>query len=180
MSTSYHKCEDRFAYGSKGQFMCRRAKETYMITILASVYAALVGLFLVGMILMDSWLDVAAVLVFPIPLAIITLLAVLLLFWIVGGEKYSYEADGQRMKITAPDGSSQVFYYNEVQYVLYQPLELFAAERGYEVIIKLKDGHSYTYDYIYSKRKHLRTKEDTPFFIIEERAGINTAKRDYI
>ena len=80
MSTSYHKCEDRFAYGSKGQFMCRRAKETYMMVILASVYAALVGLFLVGMILINSWLDVAAVLVFPIPLAIITLLAVLLLF----------------------------------------------------------------------------------------------------
>lgn len=177
MSTSIHKCEDRFGYRSRGEFRCTRKSETLLLGLLAGGYALLVALTIMCALVCASLLDVVvivAMIVGVIPL--FTIIGVVLLRVIIYGNGYTYNADSEKMMITDHKGYSNVFYYKDVMYVTYEPLTLFTGVRGYHVRITDKKNRCVKYNYIFSKNKLLRTPEGSPFFIIEERAGTKSSE----
>lgn len=83
-----------------------------------------------------------------------------------------YEADDKEFRITAPFNRNEVFYYADVEAVSYKPIKYLTGRvRGYRVTIKSR-YRAYNYKYIFSKNKLKTAPEDSPFHIIEERAGL--------
>lgn len=122
-------------------------------------------------------IDLLCVIVSVLLVVILTAALVLSVIIITNGKEYVYFADEIKMVITDPDGEKTVFEYKDMVSVTYEKLTLFKRrERGFDVYIETK-YRTHNYQYIYSKNKLLRSEKDTPFFILEERAGLN--KRRY-
>lgn len=192
----YSQVEDRYGFCAKGTFRCPKKKEGTMLNIVALVYILWLVIVVVNAVIVLSGdlyvpifeydktiddykptLDIICVIISVLILFILTYAAVFAVILITNGSEYSYFADEVKMVITDPEGAKTVIEYKDVISVTYDRLTLFSRrERGFDVHIETK-YRTHRYQYIYSKNKLLRQEKDTPFFILEEAAGLK--KRRY-
>ncbi len=167
--SSYSKNEDRFEFRTVGTFRCANKNEMLLcavilppLFILLTLAATMIaGLTILGM-------DVLA---FILLMVVVVMIVITVFRCITGGVEYHYKADSQRFTVISPKGEETVFVYSDVKGVYYKEKHLFTKERGYTVTIFTTDD-MVVYEYIYSKNKLLRDTTGTPFYIIEERAGL--------
>ncbi len=192
----YSQVDDRYGRLAKGTFRCPKKKETFMLTVVAVVYTLWLVIVVVNAVIVLSGdlsvpifeydktiedykptLDLICVIISVLLLVILTCAAVLAVILITNGSEYTYFADEVKMVITDPEGAKTVIEYKDVICVTYERLTLFSRrERGFDVYIETK-YRTHNYQYIYSKNKLFRQEKDTPFFILEEAAGLK--KRRY-
>lgn len=192
----YAQVDDRYGFCAKGTFRCPRKKEPLMLAIAAAVYTACLLITIVNAVIVltsdlsmpifeydktiDDFLptiDLLGVIVSVLIVVILTAAVILAVIIITNGKEYTYFADEIKMVITDPDGEKTVFEYKDMVSVTYEKLTLFKRrQRGFDVYIETK-YRTHNYQYIYSENKLLRSEKDTPFFILEERAGLK--KRRY-
>ncbi len=192
----YSQIEDRYGFCAKGTFRCPKKREPLMLAIVAIVYTAWLVIVAVNAVIVLSrdntmpifdydrtledflpTVDLVIVIITVLLLVLLTVAVMIVVPIITSGREYTYFADEIKMVITDPDGIKTVFEYKDIISVTYERLTLFARrERGYDVYIETK-YRTHNYQYIFSKNKLLRQEKDTPFFILEERAGLK--KRRY-
>ncbi len=192
----YSRVEDRYGFCTKGAFRCPKKKEFAMLNIVAAVYILWLVIVVVNAVIVLSGdlsvpifeydktiedyaptRDLICVIISVLLLVVLTYGAVFAVLLITNGSEYSYFADEVKMVITDPEGAKTVIEYKDVICVIYERLTLFARrERGYDVHIETK-YRTHHYQYIFSKNKLFRQEKDTPFFILEEAAGLK--KRRY-
>ncbi|MBE6889272.1 MAG: hypothetical protein E7485_04580 [Ruminococcaceae bacterium] len=192
----YARVDDRYGFCAKGTFRCPRKKEPLMLAIAAAVYTACLLITIVNAVIVltsdlsmpifeydktiDDFvptIDLFGVIVSVLLVVILTAAVILSVIIITNGKEYTYFADEIKMVITDPDGEKTVFEYKDMVSVTYEKLTLFKRrQRGFDVYIETK-YRTHNYQYIYSENKLLRSEKDTPFFILEERAGLK--KRRY-
>lgn len=191
----YSQVDDRYGFCAKGTFRCPKKKEAMMLNIVALVYILWFVLVVVNAVIVftsdlsvpifeyDKTIedfaptrDLICVIISVLLLVVLTYGAVFAVILITGGREYTYFADEVKMVITDPDGVKTVFEYKDVVFVRYEKLTLFARrERGFDVYIETK-YRTHNYQYIFSKNKLLRQEKDTPFFILDEHAGLKTRR----
>lgn len=161
--------EERFGFRAKGEYRCKGWFEL-PLTVLALV------------ILLPGALGIFNFLYYRTMgggfAAIPLLIAVwgMLCWWLVriahSGVTYRYEADDKEFRIYEPKNHTEILYYNDVTGVKYDPLYYLNGKiRGYKVTISTK-YRALSYNYIFNGHKLFTNPEGTPFFIIEERAGL--------
>lgn len=186
----YTQVSDRFGFRAVGEFRCTRKSETLLLAITAIIYAlgvcgivynALITCFggLGGPLLFDyssTGNGIVMIVSFVVLLPLLTLAALIAIKIITKGAVYSYSANDEMLIITDPKGKKTSFYYCDIESVTYEKLTLFAVrQRGFDVFIQTK-YRKFRYQYIHSRNKLLRGEKDTPFFILEERAGLRTRR----
>lgn len=192
----YSHIDDRFGFCAKGTFRCPKKKEPLMLAVVAMVYTAWLVIVVVNAVIVLSrdntmpifdpyrtledflpTVDLVIVIITVLLLVLLTVAVVIAVIIITSGREYTYFADEIKMVITDPDGAKTVFEYKDIVSVRYEKLTLFTRrDRGYDVYIETR-YRTHNYQYIYSKNKLLRQEKNTPFFILEERAGLK--KRRY-
>lgn len=191
----YTVMSDRFGFRALGSFRCRRKNETMILAVTAALYTLCAVITIVNAVMVLSGdlsmpifdydktvddfaptLDLLCVITSVIILLIFSAVAVAVVIIVIGGEEYSFKANELKMLITAPDGSVTELPYCDIVEVSYEPLTLFSNRpRGFDVYISTK-YRTIRYQYIYSKNKLLREEKHTPFFILEEQAGLKTRR----
>ena len=177
-TTSYSTNEDRFGFVRKGTFKCRLRNEKLVLFIIigisfiiesleifSSLSKSLLGNSLSG-VLFDYIIFIG---IFVIPVACITAIRIAR-----SGEEYRFTATEEKMLITcAKHDIRDDIYYDNVASVEYS--NIFSATgkiRGYNVVISCRDGFRFSYDFLFRENMQIRSKDMTPFVIIEERAGL--------
>lgn len=187
----YAKVDDRYGFCAKGTFRCPKKKEPLMLAIAAAVYTACLLIVVINaVIVLTSDLSMPIfeydktiedftptidllVVILSVLLTVAVVIAVII---ITSGREYTYFADEVKMVISDPDGVKVTFEYKDIVSVKYEKLTLFKRrDRGFDVYIETK-YRTHNYQYIFSKNKLLREEKDTPFFILEERAGLKTRR----
>lgn len=191
----YAKVDDRYGFYAKGNFRCPKKKEPLMLAIVAAVYTACLLITVINAVIVLTSdlsmpifeydktiedfapsIDLLCVIVSVLIVVLLTVAVVLAVIIITGGREYTYFADEVKMVITDPDGVNAVLEYKDIVSVTYERLTLFKRrERGFDVYIETK-YRTHNYQYIFSKNKLLREEKDTPFFILEEKAGLKTRR----
>lgn len=186
----YSQVSDRFGFRAVGNFRCARKSEAIMLAAVAVVYTLVLVAIIWNAVLVLSTdysekvliyasSTVNGIVLFVSVLAMIpfaTIAAIIAVRAITKGVVYSYTANDEMMLITDPKGEKTSFYYCDMESVTYEKLTLFAVrERGFDVYVKTK-YRTFRYQYIYSKNKLLRGENDTPFFILEEKAGLRNRR----
>lgn len=191
----YSNVSDRFGFRALGTFRCRRSSETLMLAVMAAVYTLCLCVTIVNMVnVLNSdnsvpifeydktmadyapTLNIVCVIISVIVMLLLTIGVFVAAVIITGGEEYSYTANDEKMTITDPKGKKLEFYYSDIKSVKYEKLTLFSQrQRGFDVFID-NGCHVFQYQYIYGKNKLLREEKHTPFFILEERAGLRTRR----
>lgn len=185
----YSQVSDRFGFRAVGEFRCARRGEALMLAAVAAVYTLVLvaliwnaALVLGGgygekmLVYADSTANgIVMVVSFVGILPLVTLAAAIAVKIITKGSVYSYNANEEMLIITDTKGEKTSFYYCDVESVTYEKLTLFVGQRGFDVYIKTK-YRKFRYQYIYSKNKLLRGEKDTPFFILEEKAGLREGR----
>lgn len=191
----YAKVDDRYGFYAKGNFRCPKKKEPLMLAIVAAVYTACLLITVINAVIVLTsdlsmpifeydrkiedflpTIDLLVVILSVLLVVLLTVAVVIAVIIITGGREYTYFADEVKMVITDPDGVKAVFEYKDIISVTYEKLTLFKRrERGFDVYIETK-YRTHNYQYIFSKNKLLREEKDTPFFILEEKAGLKTRR----
>lgn len=191
----YAKVDDRYGFYAKGNFRCPKKKEPLMLAIVAAVYTAclLITAINAAIVLTSDLsmpifeydrkiedflptIDLLCVILSVLLVVLLTVAVVIAVIIITGGREYTYFADEVKMVITDPEGVKAVLEYKDIISVTYEKLTLFKRrERGFDVYIETK-YRTHNYQYIFSKNKLLREEKDTPFFILEEKAGLKTRR----
>lgn len=169
--TGEQSFEERFGFKAKGEFRC---KGWFEIPLTVFGLAIIVpGGLAIFQFLADPFKTFGGGLpAVPFALAVWALFC----WWIVRiahtGVTYRYDADEKEYRITDPKRNVVTFYYADIVSVDYKPLYYIHRKlRGYRVTINTK-YRAFSYNYIFSNRKVHTKPEDTPFFIIEQRAGL--------
>lgn len=82
-----------------------------------------------------------------------------------------YSAGETEFIIKGPGKKQEVFYYNDVYEVRYEPIKLLFFNRGY--IVTITTGvREITYRYLYGDGKRNRRIEDSPFRYLEYNSGL--------
>lgn len=188
----YSQLSDRFGFRAVGNFRCARKSEALWLSVVAVVYTLALVIIIWNAVLVLSTDYSEKVLIYASSTAngifmfvsvfamipLVTFAAIIVVRIITKGVVYSYTANDEMLIITDPKGEKTSFYYSDMESVTYEKLTLFAVrECGFDVYVKTK-YRTHNYQYICSKNKLLRGEKDTPFFILEERAGLK--KRRYI
>ncbi len=177
-TTSYSTNEDRFGFTRKGTFHCRLKNEK--VVLLAIIAAsAIVELILVlytlsepifGRSLTSTFWDYVIILCcVAVPIVCITMFRIA-----KSGEEYRFTANEEKMLITCAkhDLRTDVYYAN-VAGVDYFPIKSMSGNfRGYTVTIMCRDGYNFKFDFLFPQNMQIKSKDMTPFVIIEERAGL--------
>lgn len=191
----YAKVDDRYGFYAKGKFRCPKKKEPLMLAIVAAVYTACLLITIINAVIVLTsdlsmpifeydrkiedflpTIDLLSVIVSVLLVVLLTVAVVIAVIIITSGREYTYFADEIKMVISDPDGVKTVFEYKDIISVTYEKLTLFKRrERGFDVYIETK-YRTHNYQYIYSENKLLREEKDTPFFILEEKAGLKTRR----
>lgn len=191
----YSQVDDRYGFCAKGTFRCPKKKEPLMLAIVAAVYTACLVITIVNAVIVLTGdlsmpifdydktiedfaptIDLLCVILSVLLVVLLTAGVILTVVIITNGREYTYFADEVKMVIADPDGVKTVFEYKDIISVTYEKLTLFKRrDRGFDVYIETK-YRTHNYQYIYSKNKLLRSEKDTPFFILEERAGLKTRR----
>lgn len=194
--TGYSQVEDRYGFYEKGTFRCPKKNEPLMLAIVATIYTAYLCIVVINAVIVltgdlsvpiyeydrtiDDYaptLNLISVIISVLILVILTVIAVFSVILITNGNTYTFFADETKMVITDPKGEKTELRYSDIISVTYEKLTLFIRrERGFDVYIETK-YRTLNYQYIYSKNKLLQQEKDSPFFILEERAGLK--KRRY-
>ena len=177
-TTSYSTNEDRFGFSRKGSFHCRLKNEkTVILAIIAA--SVLLALLLIIYLLKSQlfgggltaafWEYVALLLLIATPFVCITLIRVAR-----SGEEYRYNANEEKMLITCAKHDIRVdVYYANVAGVDYFPIKTASGNfRGYTVTILCRDGYNFKFEFLFPQNMQIKSKDMTPFVIIEERAGL--------
>ena len=192
----YSQIKDRYGRLAKGTFRCPKKKEGTMLNVVAAVYIVWLVIVVVNAVIVLSGdlsvpifeydktiedyaptRDLICVIISVLLLVVLTYGAWFAVLLITNGSEYTYFADEIKMVITDPEGAKTVIEYKDVISVTYDRLTLFSRrERGFDVHIETK-YRTHHYQYIFSKNKLFRQEKDTPFFILEEAAGLK--KRRY-
>ncbi len=187
----YARVADRYGFCAKGTFRCPKKKEPLMLAIVAAVYTACLLIVVINAVIVLTSdlsmpifeydktiedfapsIDLLCVIVSVLIVVLLTVAVVLAVIIITSGREYTYFADEVKMVISDPDGGKTIFEYKDIISVTYEKLTLFKRrERGFDVYIETR-YRTHNYQYIYSNNKLLREEKDTPFFILEERAGL--------
>lgn len=161
--------EERFGFKARGEFRCKGWFEIPLTAVGLGI--ALPGAFGIFNFLYYNTMGGGFA---AIPL----LIAVWGVFcwWIVRiahtGVTYRYEADDKEFRIYEPGNHTEILYFTDVTAVDYNPLYYLNGKlRGYKVTIATK-YRSLTYEYIFTGNRIFTTPEGSPFYIIEERAGL--------
>lgn len=158
--------EERFGFKARGEFRCQGWFEI-PVTILG-LLMIIPGYFVAKYLMSYALLGVLGLLVFIPVWGII-------MWWIVRvghtGVTYRYEADDNEFRITAPK-NTETLYYKDIAAVNYKPKYFLNRKiRGYKVTISTR-YRSLVYKYIFPGGKVNQSPENTPFFILEKRAGL--------
>ncbi len=98
--------------------------------------------------------------------------AVVAVTWLVVSMRgdYSYEMREDEFSVTAPNGETEYFFYNDVQSVEYKPLN-YGKDKGYT--IKITTGmRTVTYQFVFGYRAENTDTSATPFYYLEVKAGL--------
>ena len=191
----YSHVSDRFGFRALGTFRCPRKGEGLMLAVVAAIYTLCLCITVLNMIevlgrdnsmpifeydkTVDDFsptIDLLCVITSVVIMFVLTVGVVVAAVIITNGVEYSYKADDEKMTITDPKGEKTSFYYGDLVCVTYERLTLFSSRpRGFDVYIETK-YRTFNYQYIYGKNKLLREEKHTPFFILEERAGLKTRR----
>ncbi len=191
----YSQLSDRFGFRALGTFRCVRQRESFLFVIVAVIYILCLCIVVWNAVIVLSsdlsvpifdydkkmsdyapTLNLLCVILSVIIMMLLTVAAWIAVKIITNGSVYSYTANEEVFIITDPKGEKTRFYYSDIESVTYSELTtLFARQRGFDVTVHTK-YRSYYYQYIYSKNKLLKEEKDTPFFILEERAGLKTRR----
>ncbi len=191
----YSRVSDRYGFRALGTFKCPRKGEGLMLAVVAAIYTLCLCVTVLNMIevlsrdnsmpifeydkTIDDFsptIDLLCVIISVLIMFVFTVVAIVAVVIIIGGREFRYTADDEKMTVTDPKGEKTVFYYCDIESVTYERLTLFAQrQRGFDVFITTK-YRTFNYQYIYGKNKLLREEKHTPFFILEERAGLKTRR----
>ena len=191
----YSHVSDRYGFRALGTFKCPRKGEGLMLAVVAAIYTLCLCITVLNMIevlsrdnsmpifeydkTIDDFsptIDLLCVITSVLIMFVLTVVAVVAVVIIIGGREFRYTADDEKMTVTDPKGEKTVFYYCDIESVTYERLTLFTQrQRGFDVFITTK-YRTFNYQYIYGKNKLLREEKHTPFFILEERAGLKTRR----
>ncbi len=98
--------------------------------------------------------------------------AVVAVTWIVVSMRgdYSYEIREDEFSVTAPNGDTEYFFYNDVQSVDYAPINK-GKDRGYTVSITTS-VRTVKYQFIFGYNAENTDTAATPFYYLEVKAGL--------
>jgi len=168
--------DERFGYETSGSFHCPFSMEKFYIGLV--VFLAVGGCVGLDIFLISSFPPDFKVLIF-LALALLVGFAVWLLLCFIAlrlllkGSEYYYKAD--EAKLTIFHGpQTQDFFYINIMDVHYEPLMLLKWQRGFVVTVVTRKG-THTFKYIYDNLHSRMAPENTPFFILEDRAGLRKA-----
>lgn len=169
--------EERFGFKAMGCFYCRYKSEPLLLAAVAAVTIAL-------------WAVVYRVIVLPQsspmlgPAALFLDCAVFFCIGggamrvVLGGKKFLYEADGKEFRIYYEKGKDKIltdtFYYVDIEEVSYKRMFL---HRGENVTVATK-YRKYKYRCVYRCVKNMRSPNQLPFHILEERKGMAAKSRE--
>ncbi len=169
------KTDERFGFETRGRFRCAYSTEKFYMLLIAVVYAVGMVSIATGMLALFSRGEDEALMC---AISIIVLWAIwtaagavafrLLMF----GSEYQYSADDDKMTIRHGSNSMDIFYYNVLS-VRYEPLELFRKQRGFVVTVVTRKSTN-VFRMLYRRLDARMVPENTPFAILEERAGLKT------
>lgn len=177
--------DERFGFAAQGSFRVRFGNEQAMLILLAVLvpvgfvasYMLTIGYTMANYPYNKAVMQVPFYSIVFLVLAVIWgLLCKLAYNVITMGKEYYYKADEKGFVVQLENAHGErytdaLFLYENVSLVSYRPLYLLKRHRGFHVMITNK-GRKYTYDYIFPKTKLYRSTESSPFFIIEEMAGL--------
>lgn len=171
-SSSYSPLEERFGYKTTGSFLCATELDTPTMIVL-HIAAVMIAVVLDIMIL-GPHANVNEFLFYGIMVAIIEGAWIFAIGSIIKlamrGVRYSYTADAKQF-ITKYKNETLVFEYSQVRSVTYEALYYFKYQRGYKVRIETAT-FTKTFVYLFENMRLSYPTEKTPFYIIEERAGL--------
>lgn len=176
--SSFTAVDDRFNYKRKGIFWCRMQNESAYIAF--TVFAVvIITLFIWGFCIFaeGNAASIIYTLIFDALKLISIIASPLILIGTIrslrSGDQYSFTADEEKMLIVCPKRDFRAdIYYKNVQYVIYEDILHNAKLRGYHVSIICRDTEKYEFHYLFPYKSENRSKDITPFRIIEERAGL--------
>lgn len=165
--------DERFGYETSGSFHCPYSMEKFYIGLL--VFLAIGGCVGIDLVLIASFPPDSEVLMF-LSLALLAGFAIWLLICFIAlrlimkGSEYYYKAD--ESKLTIFHGSqTQDFFYMNIMNVRYEPLMFLKWQRGFVVTVVTRKG-THTFKYIYDNLHAHMVPENTPFYILEDRAEL--------
>ena len=169
------KSDERFGFETRGCFRCAYSMEKFYMILIAVLYAVGMVSIAAGMLALFSHGEEEALMC---AVSIIVLWAVWTAICVVSfrllmfGSEYRYSADDDKMTILHGSNSMDLFYYNVLS-VRYEPLELFRKQRGFVVTVVTRKSTN-VFRMIYRRLDARMVPENTPFAILEERAGLKT------
>ncbi len=167
------KLDERFGFETSGTFHCPYSVEKfYIVLLLILAIGGCVGL---DILLVSSFPDDSDVFLF-LALALLVSFAIWLLICFIAlklllkGSEYYYKADESKLTIFHGPQTMDFFYMN-IMNVRYEPLMLLKWQRGFVVTVVTRKG-THTFKYIYDNIHARMAPENTPFYILEDRAGL--------
>ncbi len=183
--------DEKFPFQSRGNFKVAFGAEYIFMAIIAVAFVAgLIGILIGAPALFTTppenedaphfdpnspeWKLFCAIL----ELAGIALLGFICLFAlkiVLGGKTAHYDADNYRFCVSV-DGEKEVFFYNEITSVTYDPIMFLGKIRGYRIDIRTsKSARVFSYRVALNKMQISPNPDSTPFVILEEKAELRKA-----
>ena len=169
--------DDRFEYSRRGIFRCRNPYETpYIIMTFVIIALCNAIIFAVSIYASGNLASVLFTIIFDALKVISPFASFFILIgmirMILSGDQYNFIADEQKMLIVCPKRDVRAdIYYSDVLNVEYIEKKRFSKLIGYNVNIYCKGGMS-TFKFLFPYRASKKSKDLTPFVIIEERSGL--------
>lgn len=176
--------DERFGFHAQGYFRCVRGTEKPQMLIAIAIMSLILLYFCVKTYAPFLAEGFSAKLAASLFLQIVYFLIFLVLWLgvfitvlniIMTGKKHRYVANDFSFTIYRINGEKEIldntFYYSNIQAVEYREMYLLFWLRGYKVTIT-SNNCRYVYHYLFPKHKLYRSTESSPFFIIEEMAGL--------
>lgn len=165
--------DERFGFEKSGSFHCPYSAEKFFIVLLAVI--AVSGLVGITWVLMASFPPEAEVMIFLamallLGYAIWGVLCFVALRLLLKGSEYTYKADESKLTIFHNPQTMDFFYMNII-HVRYEPLMFLRWQRGFLVTVVTRKG-THTFKYIYDNLHAHMAPENTPFYILEDRAEL--------
>lgn len=166
--------ERLFGFETSGLFRCPySAEKVFVILLIAAAIGGCAGIYALVMKFMPhaekAALFIAMLFLFG---AVIWLAICFVVFrLVIRGAEYCYKAD--ESKLTIMHGSQSMdFFYSNILDVRFEPLMLLKWQRGFTVTVVTRKG-DHTFLYLYDNLRSRMSPENTAFFILKERSGLN-------
>ncbi len=165
--------DERFGFETSGSFYCAYSTEKFYIVLISLLaIGGCVGIYfgLMASFPKDQEVAIFLALALLVCWAICLFVCYIAFRLVIKGSQYHYKAD--EAKLTVFHGSqTQDFFYMNIMNVRYEPLMLIKKQRGFLITVVTRKG-THIFKYIYNNYNAHMTPENTPFYILEERAGL--------